>query len=1055
MRSITLCFVICLAQLVAQTPNYTISTIAGTNPSGDDGRAREARLLRPEGIAVDGQGVIYFCDRGNSRIRRVGRDQIITTIAGGGDLFPEDGLPGTAVSLFDLAGIALNASANTLYFSGSAINTIFSLNLTNGSIAVLAGTGFVGSSGDGGAAKRAKFNRPTGLAYDATLGLLIADTGNHRIRRIDLTTGMISAFAGTGNGGFTGDGAAAVASQLALPSGVAVGPGRLVYIADHGNRRVRRVKLDGTLETVAGNGGGQFSQDGPATTVGVDPFSIVVAVDGTLYIAEDAVHRIRVVTPAGVISTLVGATAAGFSGDGGLANNARLDTPLAVTLDTAGSLYVADSSNHRIRRVTLNNALIDTVAGRNRFGGDAAQAALALLTGPQDVAFDAAGNIFFADSGNHCIRRFGLDGVITTVAGIGGEAGEGAENIQATASRLNGPSSVAVDPDGSLYIADFNNLRVRKVDPSGIIRTISAGDVYGAYGLAFNARQRSLYFTDQIYNQILRLDLTNAAAVPIPIAGSPVYRSGFSGDGGPAVAALLRNPTGIAIAPNGDLYVVDTNNNRLRKIDSNGTITTVAGNGEAETVPTDGPLTGSVLSLPNRVAVDAQNNIYISESFNRIRRISGTRIDTIAGKVGGGFSGDGGPALQATLFAPAGLAVATNGTVIFADSVNHRIRRLVPTATPVPPVAARLEARSGNNQTGAIGQLLPQALSVAVLSASNQPVAGTTITFTVTTGTAALSAASVNTGADGLVSITVTLSATVGPVQITARSGTLTPVVFSLTATPPPDPASARPIISRGGIIGVGFSVPAVTTISPRGIIAIAGQNFLEPGITGRRVDFATESINGLLPTRLLGVCVEIAGIRAPMLDVFGTQLDVVVPAVSGTSVVVRVIRRCDQPDAVSSDPETIAVAPAAPEFLYSQLNADGRNPVAAINAVTGALIGPGTLAGFTPAASGDILTLVATGFGGTNPAIVPGGTSTGIAEVTATVRLRIGTVDLAPADILYVGASPGSLIYQVNLRIPAGLEVGNLPVQIFLDGVASPPNAFLSVIGSSPVSPN
>ena len=371
-------------------------------------------------------------------------------------------------------------------------------------------------------------------------------------------------------------------------------------------------------------------------------------------------------------------------------------------------------------------------------------------------------------------------------------------------------------------------------------------------------------------------------------------------------------------------------------------------------------------------------------------------------------------------------------------------------------MAARLEVRAGHNQTGTVGQLLPQALSVAALSASNQPVAGTAVTFSVTTGTAAVSAASVSTGSDGLASITVTLSATAGPVQITARSGTLSPVVFSLTATAAtvtPPVTVARPVISRGGIIGVGFSVPAVTTISPRGIIAIAGQNFLEPGIAGRRVDFATESVNGLLPTRLLGVCVEIAGIRAPMLDVFGTQLDVVVPALTGTSATVRVIRRCDQPDAVTSDPETIAVAPTAAEFLYSQLNADGRNPVAAINAVTGALIGPATLAGFAPAASGDILTIFATGFGVTNPVIVPGGTSAGIAEVTAPVRLRIGTVDLAPADILYVGASPGSLIYQVNLRVPAGLEAGNLPVQIFLNGVASPPNAFLSINAASPVS--
>jgi len=248
------------------------------------------------------------------------------------------------------------------------------------------------------------------------------------------------------------------------------------------------------------------------------------------------------------------------------------------------------------------------------------------------------------------------------------------------------------------------------------------------------------------------------------------------------------------------------------------------------------------------------------------------------------------------------------GTNPTGDNGRARDARLLPGALDYPPpspVAATLAIRAGNHQTGNTGQLLPQALTAAALSTTNAPAPAQAIAFSVTTGTATLSAASVNTGTDGLASITVTLGATAGPVQITARSGTLTPVVFSLTATERPSATPLRP------------------TISPRGTITIFGQNFLKGGVTGRRVDFATESVNGLLPTRLLGACVEIGGVRAPMRDAFDTQLNVVVPAVPGPTAAVRVIRRCDQADSFASEPETVPVA-TAPEFLYSQSNRDG-----------------------------------------------------------------------------------------------------------------------------------
>jgi uncharacterized protein (TIGR03437 family) len=1054
MRSITLICFIWATTVLAQAPNYVISTIAGANPTGDNGPARSARLYSPIGVVIDAQGVIYFCDRDNGRVRRVARDQTITTIAGGGDMVRVlDGQQATSALLVTPTGIALNPTANLLYFSDAGAHIVYSVDLATGVIASVAGNGLAGFFGDGGSGKQARLSSPQGLAWDSTLGLLIADRQNNRIRRIDPVTGVVSTFAGNGTAGFLGDGAIATAARLGLPYGVAVGPDRVVYIGDWLNSRIRRVKADGIIDTVAGTGSTRFTGDnGPALNATVDGYGVAVGPDGSVYLADQGFQRVRRFTPGGNITTIAGVGTYGFSGDGGVGTTAQFDGPSGITVDSIGTVYVSDRLNNRIRRITPSNGVIDTVIGRNRFGGDGGPAPSAQLTAAEGLSFDAAGNLYIADTGNHAIRRVGADGLMTTVAGVGGEAGLGGENISASLSRLDSPSSVVVDTDGTLYIADRRNYRVRAVSPAGIIRTISGGDDFGVETLALDTTRRRLYFTDSVFNQVLRIDLSNPGSLPVPIAGSPNWIPGFNGDGGPAISALVRAPRGLALAPNGDIYFIDALNFRIRRIDvTTGIITTVAGNGAIEVNATDGPVTSAILSLPSHLAIDAQGAIFLTESLHRIRRIAGGRIDTIAGptEYGFGFSGDGGAATSARLNIPSAIAVSANGAITFSDTFNHRIRRLTPSTGPVPSVVSKLEIRSGNNQTANTGQLLPQALTVFAATTTNQPVAAVPVSFAVTSGTATLSAATVNTGSDGLASVTVTLGATAGPVQVTARSGSLTPVVFTLTATAIPT-GPARPAISRGGIIGVGTSVPAVTTIAPRGIISIFGSNFLEAGVTGRRVDFNTEMVNGLLPTRLLGVCVEIGGTRAPMLDVFGTQLNVVVPAVTGPSVAVRVIRRCDLTDSATSDPETVNVAATAPEFLYFQLNADGRNPVAAVNAVSGALVGPSTLTGFVPAQSGDILTLYASGFGATSPAILPGGVSAGIANVTADFRVRIGTVDLAPADILYVGASPGSLIYQVNLRVPAGTPAGNLPVQIFLNGVASPANAYLAIAAST-----
>jgi uncharacterized protein (TIGR03437 family) len=254
--------------------------------------------------------------------------------------------------------------------------------------------------------------------------------------------------------------------------------------------------------------------------------------------------------------------------------------------------------------------------------------------------------------------------------------------------------------------------------------------------------------------------------------------------------------------------------------------------------------------------------------------------------------------------------------------------------------------------------------------------------------------------------------------------------------------------IYSGGIGGIGGSVPAVTTITPGSLFSIYGQDFVPSG-TGRRVN-ANEIVNGVLPTTLLGVCVTVNGTKAPLLDVFPGLINAVAPSEpAGSTVPVVVTTGCGTPSAVQSMPQSATVEYASPEFLYFVNNASGLNPVAAENSSTGALVGPTTLgSNFAPAHPGDLVTIYLSGLGPTNPPIAPGAVASGIANMTSTFAVTLGSVTLDATDVLYAGAAPGELISQLNIRIPVGTPAGNQPIQIEIPpgGPASPPGAYLAI---------
>ena len=335
-------------------------------------------------------------------------------------------------------------------------------------IFTFAGTGEGGAGGDGGPATEAQLSFPNGLAVDGSGNLYVADQGNNRIRRIDLE-GVITTIGGTGERGFGGDGGPATEAQFNFPTGLAVDGSGNLYVADTGNTRIRRIDAEGVITTIAGTGeGGAGGDGGPATEAQLAfPFGLAVDGSGNLYVADTNNHRIRRIDAEGVITTIAGTGEGGAGGDGGPATEAQFFSPYGLAVDGSGNLYVADQGNNRIRRIDLEG-VITTIGGTGEwgFGGDGGPATEAQFSFPNGLAVDGSGNLYVACTQNNRIRRIDLEGVITTIAGTG-ERGFGGDGGPATEAQFSFPNGLAVDGSGNLYVADSSNTRIRVIRPPG------------------------------------------------------------------------------------------------------------------------------------------------------------------------------------------------------------------------------------------------------------------------------------------------------------------------------------------------------------------------------------------------------------------------------------------------------------------------------------------------------------------------------------------------------------------------------------------------------------
>lgn len=697
---------------------------------------RIARLLRPASMLILAGCALWMGHRVPVNYARTGAPaNPLPNLRGHAAVehLKQEGLYNTLAE----AAAAARYNATTLAFGQSSP-------VETQNIVTVAGVGpYIG---DGSKADQAGLNLVEGVAFDNAGNLWIADTGNNRIRMVDAASNIITTVAGTGLAGFSGDGRIATEAKLNSPSDLALDHSGNLYFTDAGNNRIRRIDaVTHIITTVAGSGDQPgYSGDGGAATDATffSPRGIALAVDGsnvTIYTAEPSNHVVRKINPAGMVSTVAGNNKRGNSDDDHLATESSLNMPFGVALDTAGNLYIGEGGvgsgsdfSHRVRKVDAVTQKLSTVVGEKGTSGaslDGTDLALARINSPRDIAFDAAGNLYFVDNGNNRIVK--VDFV--------------AQKIRVVATQLAQAFFIAIN-GGDLYIGDRNNNRVRKV----VLATLAVTTVAGGFspdpadgaiaidsnigspaGVAFDSAG-NLYFSDNFGNRVLKVDKSNGKIFNVAGGGSLVDPAS---EGAEAKQIKLTGPQGIAFDAMDNLYIADSGAGRVRKVlASTGKVTTVAGPGETgpenevdsgpatkaqlsigfrgiaiapdgnlwiadagkdkvrfvnlsstakmvggQSVPPGYFVTAALLTLPTGLAFDLAGNLYVaSQNLVRLVNLSSFPyvISTVAGNslVPGGYSGDGGQATTAQLNGSQGLAVDHAGNLYIAENLNNRVR---------------------------------------------------------------------------------------------------------------------------------------------------------------------------------------------------------------------------------------------------------------------------------------------------------------------------------------------------------------------------------------------
>jgi len=624
------------------TPAGVVSTIAGfAGTTGSaDGTNSAARFNSPGALAIDSAGIIYVADIDNSTIRKItpaGTNWVVSTIAGSvGYIGSADGV-GTNASFGYPRGVVVDSMGN-LYVADTGNSTIRELTPvgTNWVVSTIAGSaGSIGSND--GTNSAAQFNGPSGIALDGATNLYVADKLNDTIRKLTPmgTNWVVRTIAGLATNAGSANGMNS-AARFNSPVGITVESATNLYVADTFNFTIRKITPAGTnwvVTTWAGVAGNRGCADGTGTNASFyEPACIAASINGDIYVPDSGNNAIRKITTAGVVSTLAGMTGSIGSADG-TGETARFNSPCGVTVDSAGNLYVADTDNHTIRRIT-SAGLVSTMAGMvGVLGNNDGPGSYARFSYPFGVAVDAGGNVYVGDYGNQEIRMITPAGVVSTLAGLARTTGtaDGTNSV----ARFNCPSGVAVDGAGNVYVADYLNDTIRKLTPVGtnwVVHTIaglatnagsadgtnSTARFYAPYGIVLDSAT-NLYVTDSSNNIVRKLTPVGTNWVVRTIAGLATNAGSADGLGS---AARFNNPAGIAVDNAGNLYVADMYNQTIRKMTPAGTtwmVTTIGGVvgwfGSA-----DGTGSAALFNWPFGVAVDNAGVLYVADTYNNTIR---------------------------------------------------------------------------------------------------------------------------------------------------------------------------------------------------------------------------------------------------------------------------------------------------------------------------------------------------------------------------------------------------------------------------------------------------
>ena len=651
---------------------YTITTVAGSDASGDNSLATYVPLLQPEGVAIDGLGGVYLADAADNRVRRISSAGIIETVAGTGHPgFSGDGGAAILAQLNQPYGVALDA-AGDLYIADLG-NALVRRIDTHGIITTVAGGGTLPptNSAQGVDPLHAQLNSPRNVAAAPDGSVYISDFGGQYVYRLS-AAGTLTVIAGTGSAGFSGDNGAANVAQVAYPAGLTVGPdGTTLYLADSGNGRVRMI-ADATITTAAqvpqvvdvaltGTGtlyvaaaGVLGDPDVPIPGSGAfDPRGLAINAGGNLVFTDGGL--LAVVTPSGVSMSIAGLAGPNAFGDGGQATSARFAEPAGCAVDTAGNLYIADTGENRIREVNAKG-VVSTIYGT----GDSS-----VLNAPRSVALASDGSLLIADTGNGRVLKWSGSGAATTVL-----------------QNLSSPSYLYLDATGDLYIAETGGDRVTLLASDGSTSFLPVTQPLAVV----TDSQGDLYVSQSGSSQLLR----------------------FTASGwGTSIGTGLVQPQGLAIDSNGNIMVADSAGNAVVSISPSGATTTLAGAGTPGFAGDGGSATSALFSAPSDVNLDGQGRIYVADTGNnRIRlltpqstvtTLSITTVVSSASYLAGPISPDEIISLFGT-FDPSSAAVQIDGlpaTLFYAGPAQLNV--LVPHTISVgAPVAIDVQSNAGD-----------------------------------------------------------------------------------------------------------------------------------------------------------------------------------------------------------------------------------------------------------------------------------------------------------------------------------------------------------------------